>query len=845
MPNISRTFLLSLVLLVGCGSDEPPPADPEAPSFDDVVAKSEAYEGVVSYYRDKESGELFMALDPEQLDRDFLYFATFLDGNGLTGTQRGVFASQRVIRFHKRFKKLEFQQVNTRFWFDPDSALSRAAEANIPPTVLAVADIVDEKDSGEIMVKVSPVFLSEALQQIKPAQDPKAEPGTAFALGALSEDKTALREVRAYPENVDLIVNYVYEDPAPVVAGTSSMSDDRFVSIVMQHTLIAAPEEPFEPRLEDPRVGYFTDSVTDMTSHEATPWRDPITRWKLVKKDPDAELSEPVEPIVFWLENTTPAEHLDVVRDAVLTWNRAFESAGFKNAVVVKIQPDDADWDSADLRYNVLRWTSSDESGWGGYGPSWNDPRTGQILGADIMLEFGWITSYLRRDRVFAEALLPGRKKRPASARLCQAGKFKQHQLMLARSLLNAKPGSATESELVRQSLYDLVTHEVGHTLGLNHNFQASTMLSPDQLYSQETTEKRGVASSVMDYLAVNVAPPGQEQGLYFPVEPGVYDHWVIEFGYSEALADPEAEQARLEAILVRSTEPELGFGLDADAMYSSESGIDPRNMMFDQSSDPLAFAADQVALVEATGAQLLTRFERPGASWQELYNAYLLLTGEVARVGVVASRWIGGVYVDRAMQGQAGATEPLRPVPLARQQQAMALLNDKIFAPGALQFSPELYRHLQRQRRGQNLWYTPQDPVLHARILNTQRGVLDHLLHPVVMARISDSALYGNEYSLTAVVEDLTDAVFAADMDGNVNSVRQQLQREYIERLLVIADPAAGSAHDYLSRSVALYTLQGLERELKAKQAGNEATRVHTAALVHRIEGGLYPGNR
>jgi hypothetical protein len=841
MYKASHLILLGLVMLAGCQSAEPP-ADPEARSFDDIVSASEPHEGLISYYRDKKSGELFMRVKPEQLDRDFLYFATFLDGNGVTGTQRGVFASRRVIQLHRRFNKLEFVQINPSFWFDPESALSRAAQANLPPTVLAVAEIVDENDAGEIMVKVDPVFLSEALQQIKPAQDPEAEPGKTFVLGELSADKTALRELRAYPENVDLVVNYVYEDPAPLVSGSPALSDDRFVSIIMQHTLIAAPEEEFQPRLEDPRIGYFTDAVTDMTSHSATPWRDPINRWKLVKKEPGAALSEPVEPIVFWLENTTPVEHRDVIRDAVLTWNRAFEGAGFHNAVVVKIQPDDAEWDAADLRYNVLRWTSSDESGWGGYGPSWSDPRTGQILGADIMLEFGWITRHLQRDQIFAEAMLPGTAQRSAAERLCQAGEYKHYQLQLARSLTGAGPGSATDSELVRQSLYDLVTHEVGHTLGLNHNFMASQLLSPEALYSRQITQEQGVAASVMDYLAVNFAPPGREQGNYYPLEPGPYDYWAIQFGYSEALDDPEAERQRLQAILARSTEPALGFGLDSDAMYSSGSGIDPRVMMYDQSSDPLAYANDRIDLVEATATDLLDRFSRPGGSWQELYNAYLYLSTEVVRQSVVASRWIGGVYVDRAMQGQAAATEPLRPVPLAKQQQAMALLRDRLFAPGALQFSEELYRHLQRQRRGQNLWYTPQDPVLHARALNSQRAVLDHLLHPVVMSRISDSALYGNEYALTAVLGDLTDAVFAADMGGDVDSIRQQLQREYIERLLIIADPAAGSEHDHLSRGVALYTLQGLEKALKSKSTGKEATRAHTAALLHRIVSGLYP---
>ena len=261
---------------------------------------------------------------------------------------------------------------------------------------------------------------------------------------------------------------------------------------------------------------------------------------------------------------------------------------------------------------------------------------------------------------------------------------------------------------------------------------------------------------------------------------------------------------------------------------------------MFDQSSDPVAYAADRVALIDSVADGLLARFARPGSSWQETYNAYLTLTSEQARQFIVASRWIGGIYVDRAMQGQPGAGEPLRPVSLQKQQQAMALLRDKLFAPGALRASDELYRHLQQQRRGQNLWYKPQDPKLHARALNTQSRVLDHLLHPVVMTRISDSALYGNKYELTSVMGDLTDAIFAADMDSNVTSMRQQLQREYVEKLLAITDLAAATEHDHLGRGVALYQLQEIESKLRARAPANEATRAHTAALLHRIETGL-----
>ena len=845
MKNSSFRIALALGLfahlgLVGCQSAEAPAWDPENPSFDGVVDNSEHLPGLIDSYRENATGELYMRLRPEQLERDYLYFATYLDGNADTDTSRGIFASHRTLRLERDFGVLKVLGVNTRFYFDPENALSRAADANAMPAVLAVADIVDENEDGEIMVRMGPVFLSESLQQIRPADDPDADPAATFVLGDLSDTRSRLQEVRVFPENLDLVVNYVYENPAPLVAGSGSVTDSRFVSVRLQHSLIAAPRERFEPRYEDHRIGYFTQKVTDMTGVEATPWRDPITRWKLVKKNPGAALSEPVEPILFWLENTTPEEYREVVRDAVLAWNAAFETAGFKNAVAVKVQPDDAEWDAADLRYNVLRWTSSSESSWGGYGPSWADPLTGEILGADIMLEFGWIRRYLARDRLFSDSLPELAAQRTGDrSRRCVAGAYKQSQLQLGRALLEIEPGSPLESELLRQSIYDLVTHEVGHTLGLNHNFRASQMLSPQQLASADVTRERGVTGSVMEYPATNYAVSGAQQALYYSMKPGPYDHWAIEFGYSEALSDPEAEQARLDAILARSTEPELAFGEDTAAMFGSESGIDPRVMVFDLSSDALAYAAERLTLLDHISGTLLQRFAEPGASWQELYNGYLAITGDRAMQFVVASRWIGGVYVDHSMQGQAGADVPLRPVELARQQQAMAMLREQLFAPDAWSVDQALYQHLQRQRRADNLWYQAQDPKLHARALDGQRRVLSHLLHPVTMTRITDSALYGNQYTLDRMMADLRSAIFSADQQAAVNSMRQQLQREYVEMLLAIVDPAAGSGHDYISRSSALYQLQQVQAglQLSAKDA---ATRAHRAALQHRIETGL-----
>jgi hypothetical protein len=476
-------------------------------------------------------------------------------------------------------------------------------------------------------------------------------------------------------------VEYVYENPAPLVRGGREVTDPRNVSIQVRHSLIAMPENNFKPRYDDPRVGYFTDQKNDMVATSATPYRDVINRWHLVKKDPSAAISEPVEPIVFWIENTTPVEIRETVRDATLAWNEAFEAAGFRNAVVVKVQPDDAKWDAGDIRYNVLRWTSSPQPPFGGYGPSFTNPRTGQILGADIMLEYVYLTNRLSQDKLFSTAALSLESAEDITdPKTCTAGHH-LHQTSLA-GLATLRAADADEVEVndfIKQSLYYLILHEVGHTLGLNHNMKSSQMLSPAQMNDRALTRRVGLTGSVMEYPAVNLAPVGQKQGDYFTAKPGPYDVWAIKFGYM-----PELEGAAREKLLARSTESALAFGNDADDMRAPGLAMDPRVMIGDMSSDAIGYSVGRFARINDTMGKLPSKYTTPGQSFHEMRNAYLILTGEYNNAASAVSRYVGGVYVDRAMAGQPGATKPLVPVSRREQKRAMGVLATHVFAPEA-----------------------------------------------------------------------------------------------------------------------------------------------------------------
>ncbi len=842
--NLKVWIALLLFAVAGCsGVSGDQGSNGEAVSFASVVEKSEHLEGLFDVYRDRESGETYLAIKSDQIDQEFIYIAFVTDGVVEGGLFRGAFGDNKIISVRRHFNRLEFVTENTAFYFDPENALARAADANISDAILAVQEIVaEDEDSGTILIKADDIFLKETLQQVKASPDPDPNAEKAFELGKLSETKNKIYKVKSYPENTNVFVDYVYENPAPAIPGQGEdITDSRYISVRVQHSFVQVPENGYEPRIDDPRVGYFMQYITDLTSRSNAPYRDFIQRWHLKKKDPAAKLSEPVEPIMWWIENTTPVELRDTIKTAALGWNQSFEKAGFKNAVQVKIQPDDADWDAGDIRYNVLRWTSSPQPPFGGYGPSFTNPRTGQIIGADVMLEYSFLTRYLRIEKLM-ESIASGGVSKAVSGRAvyCSLGYGLQLSNMFGTAVLQATGASADRQEqMLHDSLHYLILHEIGHTLGLNHNMKATQILTLDEAFDEKIVENRGLSGSVMDYPAVNLAPPGRSNTQFYSVRPGPYDDWAIEFGYSPLLSGADGEANRT-ALLNRSTEPELVFGNDADDMRAPGKAIDPRINIYDMSGDAISYAVERLNLVDSVIGEMRNKYGTEGESYQELHDAFLILATQFARSANTISRYIGGVYVNRAMVGQPGATTPFVPVSLSDQERAMAALRRYVFAPNAFAGSADLYNHLRQQRRDFDFYEVTEDPKLHELMLTVQKAVLEHLLHPIVLRRISDSRQYGNQYRLGSFVEDLSNAIFSDDMPRSVNTYRQNLQLEYVNRLIAMISGETKAQFDYLSQSTALHNLRQIESTLKGNRGVDDETRAHRANILYTIRRGL-----
>ncbi len=812
-------------------------APKEKTDYEKISEKGNIIDGLFPMYRDTADGTTYLTIHPDQLDQEYIYFSYVANGVVDAGYFTGGYRGSKIIKFTKVYDHIEVIEQNTSFYFDENNAISKASEANINNPILANLKIKATEDStGIFIVNGDEIFKSENFQMVKRPSRKGSPPGM---LGKLSKGKTKISEIRNYPENTDIIVDYVYENPNPQKFGSAAVTDPRFITVKYQHSLIAVPENNFKPRRDDARIGYFMTKVNDMTSYSSTPYRDMIHRWNLEKKDPSAAISEPVEPIVYWIENTTPVEFRPIIQAAGERWNQAFEKAGFKNALVVKIQPDTADWDAGDIRFNVLRWTSSPRPPFGGYGPSFVNPRTGQILGADVMLEYAVVGRRLFRKETFEKA---GMSNFDAPSELdhdhtsCMVGDVMNHNMMFGLTALEVNDASeAAKEKFVEETLYRLILHEIGHTLGLTHNMRASAMLTYAETQDAAVVEARGLCNSVMEYPAVNYAADPALATRYYDENPGPYDLWVIEYGYSPSTDDVAAEEARLESILARSTEADLAYGNDGDDMRSSGKGIDPDINIYDLSSDQVQYGVARIELVNELMPGLVDKYSTDGDSYQSLLLAYMSLTGEYANQINIFTRQIGGIHINRAKVGQAGDdVAPFTPVSAERQKEAMDALTKYAFAPDAYMASTEVYSHLQMQRRGFSQPRNGEDPKIHARNLNAQKRCLSHLLHANVLQRITDGQLYGNTYSLDAYWKSLTDAMFKADIGGSVNTMRQNLQIEYTQRLAGII---SNKKYDHVARSMALYEMNRIDQMAKNAGGGNTLSKAHRAHLRQIIK--------
>ncbi|MFD2162548.1 zinc-dependent metalloprotease [Paradesertivirga mongoliensis] len=816
----------------------PEPPKEKKPTLAEKVKSSKKLKGLFTIYQDTITGSVQLYVKKNQLGKEFVYQSFSISGPTSLYLNQSMHRATSVFKIVKAFDKLEFQEVNTNFYYDKANAVSKTAGVDVPEAVV-LSEKYTVEDSVGYLVNADALFISDKLDPVKPLAPIGAPPTAFFNLGSFNSAKSKYHKVKSFPDNIDVQVDLAYDNPAPYNGGGNDITDARYIRVRMQHSFIEVPQNNFQPRLDDPRIGYFTQEINNLTSIDPVNYRDMINRWHLVKKDPNAALSEPVEPIVWWIENTTPVEFRQTVKEAGEKWNEAFEKAGFKNAVVMKIMPDTVDWDPSDIRYNVIRWVSSAHPQYGAIGPSFVNPRTGQILGSDITVE--WysgsatpIMDELYRSPAPQPLVFPGMKHQEITCTM--AHELKAQYSAGLTALQASQATDADIKEMHKQFLYYLILHEMGHTLGLNHNMKSSQMLKLSEVHNTAITRKKGLTGSVMDYPAINISVDRRKQGDYYTTRPGPYDIWAIQFGYTPVSA-AEEDMFR-KKLLSRSTEPDLAFGNDADDMRSPGKAIDPRVNVNDMSSDAIGYAVERLTLVNNIIPNLKDKYSKEGRGYAELRARYNSLLGQRSSMINVVSRYVGGVYVDRSFVGQNSPNKPFTPVPLATQKRAMQVLTNKVFAPDAFKADNYLLPYLQSQRRGFNFFSGTEDPKLSSMYNNLGTSALAHILHPTTTQRITDSRMYGNQYSLADVMNDLSKGIFDADLRGNVNTYRQYLQTAFVKQLSQLAD--VKSPTDDVSKAASRYTLKKLKTKMSGAVAGNEETKAHRNNLVYLINQAL-----
>ncbi|NET04894.1 MAG: zinc-dependent metalloprotease [Symploca sp. SIO2B6] len=859
--------------------------------FEDVVKDTEKLEGLFTLYRNQDKGKIYLELKPEQLDRNYLDIVTLSTGIGQGFLVRGMPLNYLMFRWHRVQDKLQFIVPNVNFRALPGSPLQRSIDQSFSDSVLYSIPIKSiHPDRKTLLIDLEDLLLT-------PNDLPGLTQALPFLLGAsyfLDTNSSYFSNTKAFASNVEIELVYSFASGGDTV-NLPSLPDSRAFNLSVNYSLSELPtNSTYVPRLADNRLGYFVTAYKDFSEDSRLePFVRYIERWNLEPKDPEAALSPPKQPIVFWIENTVPLEYRDAVREGILIWNKAFEKAGFQDAVQVEQMPDDADWDPADVRYNTIRWSSSFESPFLGIGPSRVNPLTGQILDADIIIDanvvrlikgqyrdllepnqlglssYSPLTSFCNDELVnhnnwelkennnhqsISNSSIP-----PLLSQLVEKhdlcfGTAASQQLSLgamAISLLhNGTPNGVEMQKYVHQFLVSLIGHEVGHTLGLRHNFHGSTMLMPQELNNTSITHTKGLVGSIMDYVGVNLAPVGIEQGDYFPVVVGPYDIWAIEYGYKPSGAiSPQAERRFLEKIAQKAPEAELAYGTDEDVFGFLDPDVNP----FDLSGDVLLYTQWQMDNARQMWNRLNKRYPVRGDSYSEMRVKFNTVFIYYFRQALLLSNYIGGQSFNRDLPSDPNGRPPFEPVSLEKQRQALTQIQKYVFAEDAFNFPPKLLNKLAPSRW--NHWGNPAprfslDYPIHDNILSLQRIVLRRLLSNSRLTRLRDLELkagqeQGQALTLPELFDTLQTGIWKEILTPTskpitISSIRRSLQREHLEIMTSMLLRRVDVPED--ARTLAWYQLRQLGGTLnKILKKRNEQLDIYTRAHLEETRDRIF----
>ena len=854
-----------------------PPLDQVIKGYEKVISTADGEESLYTIWTREKDAQILAALPSGYEKKKFFIALTIASGQDFAGLQAG----DMYVYWRRYDKRLALIEPNIQIRSTGDEESKSSVERLFTDRVILDVPIV-------AMSGGSPVIDMDALLvgQCNKFFGSRVRISEAGKAGLVK-----IKKAKAFPKNVELS----FEIPA---------ANGRLQTLYYSISEIIG-STGYKPRKADERVGYFTTSYRDYGQ-----FKDPetrvryINRWRLEKADRSLQISPPKNPIVFYIEHTTPVRYRRWVREGLLYWNKGFEKVGISNAIEVYYQDKRSgahmEKDPEDVRYNFIRWLSNNRGT--AIGPSRVHPETGQILDADIILTDGWIRhywttwneimpeiameginpetlawladhpdwdpriilappaqrKYLKEEltkhghlpygghpmtKVNADLIgddeydgLAGRTSQINGLCTLTRGKgfdvavFRMHMALMAEGedegddkeekekaedekqkeekkepMIDGMPES-----FIGPMLADLVCHEVGHTLGLRHNFKASSLYRMAKINSKEMKAQIPHSGSVMDYLPVNMNfKDGEVQGDYAMIGVGPYDIWAIEYGYTQ-------DEKALKTILDRVAEPELQYGTDEDTF-----GPDPLARRYDFSSDPLEYAQNQMRIATHNRGRIIDKLVKKGDSWAKSRRAYEMTLAIQMRAVSMMSNWLGGAFVYRDKKGDKNGRLPIEVVPAKKQRDALDFVIENTFKDEAFGLTQDLLRRMTLDKWWDDMGSVMSDATwpIHDRIMSIQASNLARLMYPTTLRRIYDNEFLvpADEDSLTLpeLLETLTKAIWS-ELDQKpdkkytarkpmISSLRRNLQREHLERLIDLSKPDSRStaAHKPISNLV------------------------------------------
>lgn len=806
---------------------------PKLKPFGEVSKGFTKIPGLFDFYFDKDENKALMAVKKDQLGKMYLCNMTRTAGDGDffdAGAQTGYFP----FELKRVGDQLQFLVANLEVRADSAAPMSRALDRSISYSIYGSTKVLSNPDTaGAFLIDPADIFIQDV-------------PNVGYFLGQQARtghrfDKTNsyFGGIKSFPQNTEVPVNLHYSTNQPV--GGAVAASPYSMMLTYHYSLSTIPETPdFRPRVADERAGYFLTMYMDYSAlDDPTGMVRYCNRWNLKKKDPNAAVSDPVEPIVFWIENTTPTEYRPAVKAGIEFWQKAFEKAGFSNAIIAKEMPDTADWDPADVRFSTVRWFVSPGAGYA-VGPSRANPFTGQIYDADVRISADFVRGMFTYADRFLNPLaygLPENDDKPFNAgdevwqryhdaHLCDYGPKSAVVAAEGMAHLQMRNTLDDKNELtkkyVNEYIQELVAHEVGHCLGLRHNFKASTCFTRAQQTDKNFVAQNGVVSTVMEYAPPNLVPDGVPQPDFYTIVPGPYDLYVIEYGYKD-FSNLTAEQEKLELEKMASKaggDPKLAYGTDEDCFGNSPLAIDPYATQFDLGADPIAYWKMRIDLSKELWSKVEREFEKPGASYAKMRSVFGMGWSAFSGSANVV-RFVGGIENVRTRVGDPGNRLPLNPIPAAKQREALQYIVDEVWSAKHFNFSPQLLAKLQAERlpdlAGSIYNMTRLDYPVNNMARNVMTAPLNYIYNPITLSRISDiERLYGqgqDVYKMPEIFQDVRRAIWSEAINNrNANAFRRNLQRAHLQRLAdIVTDRTMGFPEDAVTLArVDLRALRG-----------------------------------